>query len=181
MNAGAEISMEDKAGNNSLMYAVSSGSFVAVQLLSKYINPEIFNHKNKEQKTVLDICKEEPIKAFLLKVGSQFNGMKRSTSTQSPNSSRNTECKESTLSKVSKNSNQLSEKSFKGEIVSPKSPNGLHRQLEPKQMQINVESFIAHKLLGKGSFGEVYLVEKKDTKVFYAMKVIDKSKMQSSL
>ncbi len=35
-------------------------------------------------------------------------------------------------------------------------------------------------MLGKGSFGEVYLVEKRDTGVFYAMKVLDKSKVQSN-
>lgn len=32
-------------------------------------------------------------------------------------------------------------------------------------------------LLGKGSFGEVYLVEKKQGKFFYAMKVLNKSKI----
>ena len=37
--------------------------------------------------------------------------------------------------------------------------------------------FICHSLLGKGSFGEVYLVEKKDTGVFYAMKVLSKDKI----
>jgi len=33
--------------------------------------------------------------------------------------------------------------------------------------------------LGKGSFGEVYLVRKKGTKMFYAMKILDKDQIES--
>jgi len=33
---------------------------------------------------------------------------------------------------------------------------------------------VIHTLIGKGSFGEVYLVEKKDSEEIYAMKVLDK-------
>ena len=45
--------------------------------------------------------------------------------------------------------------------------------------QIGPQNFLAHKLLGKGSFGEVYLVEKVGTKTFYAMKVLSKAKITS--
>lgn len=38
------------------------------------------------------------------------------------------------------------------------------------------QNFLAHKLLGKGSFGEVYLVEKINTHILYAMKVLSKEK-----
>lgn len=37
--------------------------------------------------------------------------------------------------------------------------------------------FHIHGLLGKGSFGEVYLVEKKDTQEIFAMKALDKNKI----
>ena len=44
---------------------------------------------------------------------------------------------------------------------------------------IGPQDFLAQKLLGKGSFGEVYLVEKIDNKTAYAMKIIDKEKIIS--
>ena len=47
--------------------------------------------------------------------------------------------------------------------------------------KVNLDSFTVHGLIGKGSFGEVYLVEKKDNEsVFYAMKVLHKSKIMSN-
>ena len=44
-------------------------------------------------------------------------------------------------------------------------------QIEDK---IGVQSFIPIQLLGKGSFGEVYLVQKKKGMQMYAMKVLSK-------
>lgn len=40
------------------------------------------------------------------------------------------------------------------------------------------EDFVAHQLLGTGSFGEVFLVEEKKTKQLYAMKVLSKQKIR---
>lgn len=50
-----------------------------------------------------------------------------------------------------------------------------------EEEKIGPASFICHALLGKGSFGEVYLVEKRDTKIFYAMKVLSKDKIMGNL
>lgn len=44
--------------------------------------------------------------------------------------------------------------------------------------QITPDHFIAHQLLGTGSFGEVYLVEKLSDKKLYAMKVLNKTKIK---
>lgn len=45
------------------------------------------------------------------------------------------------------------------------------------QEKIGLSSFTPIQTLGKGSFGEVFLVEKKDTKQYYAMKVLSKRKI----
>ena len=50
-----------------------------------------------------------------------------------------------------------------------------------KQKSVGPSDFLVHCLLGTGSFGDVYLVEKKDTKVLYAMKVLLKENIFSSL
>ena len=43
--------------------------------------------------------------------------------------------------------------------------------------ELSYQSFKVHGLIGKGSFGEVYLVEKKSNTMLYAMKVLYKSKV----
>lgn len=46
---------------------------------------------------------------------------------------------------------------------------------------IYTDDFVYHRLLGKGSFGEVFLVHKKDdpNKKLYAMKVLSKDKVMT--
>jgi ankyrin repeat protein len=48
-----------------------------------------------------------------------------------------------------------------------------------EEERLGPSCFICHALLGKGSFGEVYLVEKKNTKTLYAMKVLSKDKIMA--
>ena len=47
-----------------------------------------------------------------------------------------------------------------------------------KKEKIGPNNFICLALLGQGSFGEVYLVNKKYTNEYYAMKVLDKKKIE---
>ena len=46
-----------------------------------------------------------------------------------------------------------------------------------QKAKTTMDDFTQLRLLGKGSYGEVYLVEKKDTKVIYALKTMDKMHM----
>lgn len=56
---------------------------------------------------------------------------------------------------------------------------GLESELKIPNPTIGPSDFKVHTILGKGSFGEVYLVEKTDTKKIYAMKVLYKSNIIS--
>ena len=47
-----------------------------------------------------------------------------------------------------------------------------------KEEKIGPSNFICLALLGQGSFGEVYLVKKKDSNDYYAMKVLDKKRIE---
>ena len=44
---------------------------------------------------------------------------------------------------------------------------------------ININAFTIEKVLGKGGFGKVLLVTKKDTGKYYAMKVLKKEMLES--
>lgn len=58
--------------------------------------------------------------------------------------------------------------------------NNLPDQEENKLEKVSLDSFDIKGLIGRGSFGEVFLVEKKDTKVLYALKVLKKSLIMSN-
>ena len=48
-----------------------------------------------------------------------------------------------------------------------------------QEEKVGPHSFIVHQVLGKGSFGEVYLVEKLSRHKLYAMKVLSKGQIMS--
>lgn len=78
-----------------------------------------------------------------------------------------------TKKKNSKRTNIRSEDKLKKvNIFSTK----LNSELENLE-KIDISSFIIHSQIGEGSFGEVYLIEKKKTNNLYALKVLKKTKV----
>ncbi|KAB1253983.1 Protein kinase C theta type [Camelus dromedarius] len=51
---------------------------------------------------------------------------------------------------------------------------GLNRERPSLHMKLKIEDFILHKMLGKGSFGKVFLAEFKKTNQFFAIKALKK-------
>ena len=49
---------------------------------------------------------------------------------------------------------------------------------QEQEKRIGPDQFVAHQLLGTGSFGEVFLVERKSDKKLLAMKVLSKKKIR---
>ena len=57
--------------------------------------------------------------------------------------------------------------------------NNITNTAKKEKEKIGPNNFICLALLGQGSFGEVYLVNKKYTNEYYGMKVLDKKKLNS--
>lgn len=49
------------------------------------------------------------------------------------------------------------------------------KKIEKKKGKVNEDDFIVLSILGRGSYGKVFLVRKIDTQKVYAMKVLKKS------
>lgn len=60
------------------------------------------------------------------------------------------------------------------EMIESYTPSPIKSVIKKK---ISCEDFKIIKLLGRGSFGKVFLVQKRDNKIFYAMKVLNKEKI----
>ena len=86
----------------------------------------------------------------------------------------NTNCNESNNNEKSKeNENNINEN-----INNTTEDENLSNSNKIKKEKIGPNNFICLALLGQGSFGEVYLVNKKYTNEYYAMKVLDKKKIE---
>jgi hypothetical protein len=90
-----------------------------------------------------------------------------------------TNCNISKLSPTNKNRINF-DSLEKNKIIDQTLPDNIHSQLNLNSIEeerISPSSFICLAQLGKGSFGEVYLVQKINTKEKFAMKVLRKERI----
>lgn len=139
----ADISRFDKMGNNMLHYASKSGSRECIELLLKHGCQEVLA-KNCEGKAPIDVSKSAKITAIL-----KDWAMKS---------------EEASSEKCIKIANVKNENFLvlNGELKtfrtdSSGSSNRSHHPIE----EVGPRDFLIHALIGKGSFGEVFLVEKR--------------------
>ena len=89
-------------------------------------------------------------------------------------------CNLSKISSVQKKNNLLLDTINKSNIVDRTLADNIHNKLDLNSIEeekITPSNFICLAQLGKGSFGEVYLVQKNNTKEKYAMKVLRKERV----
>ena len=156
-----DINKQDNAGNTALHYAVVKERLDIVEVLIERIdiNPYM---KNRDGQKCLDLT--HPINAIKLKElllrFEHRNEIGR----------RDVE--------IFMDSKQQIAPASKGKANFKRTDSTKIESRDSKDLRaINLDSFIIHSIIGKGSFGDVYLVEKKDNNMLYAMKVLNKCKV----
>ncbi len=76
--------------------------------------------------------------------------------------------------------NCCKKKKIDDRLLDPDDPEkGIYNEDNPLGIKLKTDDFKKLKLIGKGSFGEVYLVQCKTNNKYYAMKVLDKQTIKS--
>ncbi|KAL4429689.1 hypothetical protein ABPG74_017098 [Tetrahymena malaccensis] len=198
MTAGADINFQDNNGNTALHHACLNGNKRIVEMLLK--KPSLdYKIPNKQNKEPYDLCKDDEIK----KVFDNFFVFQKAMQKKNPrvrifNTNQDNIQQMFTVHNNGQNSNNYFQPNIKqfssgqDQISNNSTQITAMKQNESKssfnnsdvdtsnlsdEEKIGPNSFIVHGLIGKGSFGEVYLVEKKDSQQLYAMKVLHKSKI----
>ena len=145
------------------------------QKISPNKNKKITQNKNQniaEKKSPNNIIKNPK---YNPQIPNQINlTLDKSYSSPSP-----TNCNISKLSPTNKNRINF-DSLEKNKIIDQTLPDNIHSQLNLNSIEeerISPSSFICLAQLGKGSFGEVYLVQKINTKEKFAMKVLRKERI----
>ena len=154
LNAGADLNAQDSRGNTPLHYAAVQSNIKCMETLINK-NAE-YSIKNNDGLYAIDIATTKEFR------------------TQFENTVEKKRADERILKK-----DDMGNKSTKVDSAGFKLLECKESTLESGN--IGPKDFKVHGLLGKGSFGEVYLVEKIDTGTIYAMKVLHKTNIISIL
>ncbi|KAM3145549.1 hypothetical protein pb186bvf_002323 [Paramecium bursaria] len=171
---GGDPNIQNLMLNTPLHYAVESSRTHIVDLLLKNgANPQI---QNKDMENAQDIITSDHVKQIFAKHGftDEFDPIPKKSKTVEFTNLREESRKQS-----------LTQSIFKifGKTIQPKKQFVQPGRLSSVQLgTLSTDNFNLYKELGKGSFGVVYLVAKKDDpKQLYAMKVLAKDKISSKL
>lgn len=160
-----DLHQVDSHGNNLFHYAAKSGSLECIKILLDARAPGLLD-KNLDAKAPVDIAKTLESRDYLVYSAARIEDLStdRHIRICSVNNENFCVADRLTTRKTTSRSEETdcSSRSLETEEVGPK-------------------DFIIHALIGKGSFGEVFLVERRVTGVLYAMKVLYKSQISRSL
>jgi protein-serine/threonine kinase len=189
--AGADLNAEDADGNTPLHLASSSGQVSALQALLAH-NPDcqVFNYLKK---TPIDMA-ADPATSEVLESHCKAKGLALDSYMRTKFGRvlmRNS--REDIVSRLLTSSKQGDPQALRiryegaGLTMSTRSnsppdspPHGSFSRTCSLEAPVNYKDFKLLNELGKGAFGEVYLVQKQDTGELFAMKVLRKSMLLSS-
>jgi len=156
-----DVNQQDHSGNTALHYAVVKERLDIVELLLERIdiNPYVRNHEGQKCLDLTHPMNAIKLKDLLLKFENRKEIGKR-------------EVEIFMDTKLNVTPTPKDKSTFK-RTDSTKVESRDSRYSKP----IDIDSFIIHSIIGRGSFGDVYLVEKKDNNMLYAMKVLNKQKV----
>lgn len=159
LNAKADCGVQDLSGNTAFHFGAVRQNRSALQMIATN-HPDGLAVKNKKGDTALDLLNEE-LQSEFLDLYQQLISERERLSKQGDFASKSTK-----IESLRGASTNLSQK----ELLQP-SPTG----------RVDLKDFKVLGVLGEGSFGSVYLVEKHSNKFYYAMKVLNKQNVISRL
>jgi tRNA A-37 threonylcarbamoyl transferase component Bud32 len=178
----ADINFQDIEGNTALHLAVQYNSYESIDTLLVY-NPN-FLLKNKENMTAVDKASTDRIlKLFEDYVSRSKTPIMSHSPRVSPKVLMHNRKNSPIIKVLNKESKEKkmspSSKAISKHYVSSTSSNSTNSCSSNEKEKVGPETFSAIHQLGKGSFGEVYLVRHNTTKKFYAMKLLNKKQVYS--
>lgn len=158
----ANLEITDDKGNTALHFAARSGSLDCVLAILESQTVDILC-KNVDGKAAIDLTKSHEVKEAILKALSATEETRYERCIQI------TSVKNENFFTISRD-NGLTR-------TSDTESSSRSREVD----ELGPKDFVIHAQIGKGSFGEVFLVERKATGALYAMKVLYKSTIKRKL